>query len=152
MRWTKKELMVPSLLATFNMLVVINIFCAWSFVQFVHFHSQYTPLSPDDYVFEVATKQDMENLSDPAVRDITLSDGRYFVKSPAWHELNMPQYYARSNDGELYLQVTTKGSAHFARRWTESTLFVLMAAVPALVLSLWNLRLAAKVTPVRADA
>ena len=140
MRWSTKNLSVPSLLATFNMLVVINLFAAWTFVQFVHYHSQYTPLSPDDYVFELATKEDLEKLSDPSTTEITLSDGRYFVKAPAWHELNMPQYYAPSADGRWYVQVTTKGTAHFARRWTENILFVLMAAVPAMVLSIWNLR------------
>src|SRR6186713_2241174 len=108
MRWVKKELLPQSLLATFNMLVVVNVFWGWFFVHFVHYHSQYTPLLPSDYVFEVATKKDMEKISDPSIHELTLSDGRYFVKSPAWHELNMPQYYARSNDGELWLQVTTK--------------------------------------------
>jgi hypothetical protein len=39
------------------------------------------------------------------------------------------------------VQVTTKGTAHFAGRWTENLLFVLMAAIPAMVLSMWNLRL-----------
>ena len=123
---------------------MINVFWAWAFVQFVHYHSQYTPLSPDNYVFELATKEDMQKLSDTFVKEITLSDGRYFVKSPAWHELNMPQYYAPSPDGQLYVQVTTKGTAHFARRWTENILFVLMAAVPALILSIWNHRLVAR--------
>jgi hypothetical protein len=140
MKWPNKELLIPSLVATFNMLVVINLFWAWIFVQFVHFHSQYTPLAPNDYLFELVTKEDLEKLSDPSVTDFTLADGRYGVKAPAWHELNMPQYYARSADGRWYVQVTTKGTAHFARRWTENILFVLMAALPAMVLSIWNLR------------
>jgi hypothetical protein len=140
MRWPKKELLVPSLVATFNMLVVVNIFATWIFVQFVHYHSQNTPLSPNDYLFELATKEDMEKLSDSSVGAITLSDGRYFVKAPGWHELNMPQYYAPSVDGRWYVLVMTKGTAHFTRRWIENILFVLMAALPALVLSIWNLR------------
>ena len=140
MRWPKKELLIPSFLASFNMLVVINIFWSWIFVQFVHYHSQYTPLSPNDYVFELATKEDMKKLSDPSVMEIKLADGRNFVKAPGWHELHMHQYYTPSTDGQWYVQVTTKGTAHFARRWTENILFVLMAALPALVLSIWNLR------------
>jgi hypothetical protein len=147
MKWTRKELFVPSLVATFNMLVVVNIFWAWVFVQFVHYDSQYTPLSPKDYVFELVTKKDMEKLSDSSVGASTLSDGRYFVKAPGWHELNMPQYYAPSADGQWYVQVTTKGTAHFARRWTENVLFVLMAALPALVLSIWNIRRIVRSSP-----
>src|SRR4026208_2139353 len=104
MRWPTKERFVPSLLATFNMLVLINVFWTWVFVQFVHYHSQYTSLSVNDYVFELATKEDMQKRSDPSVEKVTLSDGRYFVKSPAWHELNMPQYYAPSADGQLYVR------------------------------------------------
>jgi hypothetical protein len=144
MRWFTRDRFVPSLLATFNMLVVINVFWAWIFVQFIHYHSQYTPLSPDDYVFELATKEDMQKLSDPSINEIKLSDGRYFVKASAWHKLNMPHYYSPTADGQFYLQVTTKGTAHFARRWSENIVFVLMAALPALVLSLWNIRLLAK--------
>jgi hypothetical protein len=140
MRWLKKELLIPNLVATFNMLVVINLLSTWIFVQFVHFHAQYTPLTPNDYVFELATKEDLAKLSDPSVTESTLSNGRHFVKAPGWHELNMPQYYARSSDGQWYVQVTTKGTAHFARRWTENILFVLMAALPAMALSIWNLR------------
>jgi hypothetical protein len=140
LKWHKKELFLPSLLATFNMMVLINVFWAWVFVQFVHYHSQYTPLSPDDYVFELATKEDFQKLSDPSATEFKLSDGRYFVKSPAWHELNMPKYYAPARDGQWYVQVTTKGTAHFARRWTENIFFVLMAAIPASLLSLWNIR------------
>jgi hypothetical protein len=140
MRWPKKELLVPSFLAAFNMIVVLNLISTWIFVHFVHYHAQYTPLSPNDYLFELATKEDMVKLSDPSVKEITLSDGRYFVKAPGWHQLNMTQYYAPSVDGRWYVRVTTKGTAHFARRWTENILFVLMAALPALVLSIWNLR------------
>ena len=134
MSWPTKERFVPSLVATFNMLVLINVFWTWVFVQ-------YTSLSVNDYVFELATKEDMQKLSDPSVEKVTLSDGRYFVKSPAWHELNMPHYYAPSADGQMYVRVTTKGTAHFARRSTENLVFVLMAAIPAMVFSIWNLRL-----------
>jgi hypothetical protein len=140
MRWPKKELLVPSFLAAFNMILVCNLFWTWVFVQFVHYHAQYTPLSPNDYLFELATKEDMKKLADPTVREIKLSDGRYFVKAPGWDKLNMTQYYAPSSDGQWYVRITTKGTSHFARRWTENILFVLMSALPALVLSIWNLR------------
>src|SRR5688572_26352130 len=99
MRWPNKDRLVPSLAATFSMLVVINLFTVWFFVQYVHYHSQYTALDPQDYVFELATKEDLAKLSDPSVEEVALSDGRHFVKAPAWHQLNMPQYYAPSADG-----------------------------------------------------
>src|SRR6188768_1668345 len=119
MKWPKTKLSLPSLIATFNMLVVINLFWSWFFVYFVHSHAQYTSLAPNDYLFELVTKEDLAKLSDPSLTEVTLSDGRHFVKATAWHELNMPQNYAPSPDGQWFVKVTTKGTAHFARRWSE---------------------------------
>lgn len=123
-----------------NFLLLINIITAWVFVQFVHYHAQNTPLSPDDFTFDLATKEDYAKLSDPAVRDFTYADGRYMVKAKGWGDLNMASYYAPSTDGRFYVQVMLKGTAPFARTWTDNMILVLLFAIPALVLSMWNYR------------
>jgi hypothetical protein len=121
-------------------MLLVNVICSWVFVRFIHYHSQYTPVAPDHYVFDLVTKEEFAKMSDPTVTEVALSDGRYFVKSPGWHGLNMPQYYTASADGRYYVEVTTKGTAHFAGRWGQDMCLILIPAIPALVLSLWNQR------------
>ena len=139
MRWPSHEL-IARLSLGFSFMVLLNIIVAGVFVQFVYYHAHNTVLSPDDYTFDLATKEDYAKLSDPAVREFAYADGRYMVKAAAWDELHMARYYVPSVDGRFYVQVTAKGTAPFVRHWTDSMALVLMCAIPALVFNFWNYR------------
>lgn len=130
--------LIARLAVVANFLLVLNLIMAWVFVQFVHYHAQSTVLSPADYTFDLATKEEYRALADPAIREVTYSDGRQLIKSAAWDELRMASYYAPTPDGNFYVRVTSLGTALMARRWTESMILVLMFALPALALSIWN--------------
>jgi hypothetical protein len=130
--------LIARLALVFTFMVLVSIMSEWVFVQFVHYHAQNNVLSPADINFDLATKEDYAKLSDPAVREFTYADGRYFVKAPAYDELQMARYYAPSVDGRFYLQVTATGTAPFVRYWTNSMIFVLMSVSYALVFTFWN--------------
>ena len=135
---TLSTLWVARLLMVLNVLLVINIFWAWVFVRFVHYHAQYSSLSPDDFTAEVVTKAELAKLADPAIREVEFADGRTLVKSQAWDDLQMASAYAPASDGKLYVRVTSKGTAIFSRRWGENTVLLLIFALPALLLSIWH--------------
>jgi hypothetical protein len=132
--------LIARLSLVFSFMVLVSIISEWVFVQFVHFHAQNNVLSPADFNFDLATKEDYAKMSDPAVREFTYADGRYLVKAPAYDELQMASYYAPSVDGRFYLQVTAKGTAPFVRYWTNSLAFVLISVSWALVFNFWNYR------------
>ena len=139
MKLFSKNLM-PRILLAANVLLVTNIVWAWVFVHFVHYHAQYHTLSPDDIMVEVATKEDLALLSNPDVREVRLSDGRTLLKSPAWDQLDMAGSYAATSDSDTFAKVTSKGTAIFARQWTQNTILLLIFAIPGLLLSVWNIR------------
>ena len=118
--------LIARLSLIFSFMVLGSIICQWVFVRFVHYHSQVNVLSPADFNFDLATKEDYAKLSDPAVSEFTYADGRHFVKAPAFDELQMASYYAPAVDGRFYVQVAAKGTAPFVRYWTNSIAFILI--------------------------
>ena len=121
-----------------SFMVLGSIISQWVFVRFVHYHAQATVLSPADFNFELATKEEYAKLSNPAVSEFTYADGRHFVKVPAFDELHMASYYAPSVDGRFYVQVAVKGTLPFVRYWTNSMAVVLIGVSWALVFNFWN--------------
>ena len=130
--------LIARLSLIFSFMVLGSIICQWVFVRFVHYHSQVNVLSPADFNFDLATKEDYAKLSDPAVREFTYADGRHLVKAPAFDELQMASYYAPAVDGRFYVQVAAKGTAPFVRYWTNSIAFILIGVSWALVFNFWN--------------
>ena len=72
--------LIARLSLIFSLMVLGSIISQWVFVRFVHYHSQVSVLSPADFNFDLATKEDYAKLSDPAVREFTYADGRHFVR------------------------------------------------------------------------
>jgi len=108
----------------------------WVMVRFVHYHSQNSILVPADYNAEVITAQDYKKLSDPNTRTAVLSTGRTINgRSDTWSRVVLPKYKP-VNNGEQYVLVTTKGTAHFARRWDVMTVMVLPLALIGSVCSM----------------
>ena len=130
--------LIARLSLIFSFMVLGSIITQWVFVRFVHYHSQVNVLSPADFNFDLATKEDYAKLSDPAVREFTYADGRHLVKAPAFDELQMASYYAPAVDGRFYVQVAAKGTAPFVRDWTNSIAFILIGVSWALVFNFWN--------------
>jgi len=103
----------------------------WVFVRFIHYHSQYRLLKPDDYKAQVISQEDYQELSNPKNREISLSNGTQMVKGDKWNSIVLPNYKA-IDGGSKYVLVTLKGTAPFTTTW-------LTLALPILALSLIGL-------------
>jgi hypothetical protein len=105
----------------------------WVMVRFVHFHSQNSILDPADYDAEVIRADDYKILADPNMPTVTLSTGKTIMnRSDFWYRGVFPKYKPANNSGQ-YVLVTTKGTAHFARRWDAMMIMILPLALIGLV-------------------
>ena len=123
-----KEQRLRLLIFTVFVVSCIWIFWGWIFVRFIHYHSQYRLLKPDDYTAKVISEEDYRVLSNPKNREISLSNGTHMIKTDKWDSIVLPNYQA-IDGGTKYVLVTLKGTAPFTFTW-------LTWALPIFVLSL----------------
>ncbi len=114
---------------------ILNIFTSWIFIRFIHYHSQNRILNPNDYDVQVLTEKDYQKLSDPANRDVTLSDGIFFGKTELWYSKVLPKYKLINNSDQCIL-VTIKGTAPFVQYWESTTIPLVVILIIALVINL----------------
>ncbi len=113
------------------------------FMRYLHYHSQYQHLRPDDYNVQVLLPADYEKLSNPDVRQVTLSDGTVRTLTDNWYKSTLPNYKAAEN-GQYYVLTTIKGTAPFFTRWLMDFVFISMFSIGGLV---WGIRLLAPNRP-----
>jgi len=105
----------------------------WVFIRYIHYHSQNRLLNPADYHVRVVTDNDYQKLSNPANREIKLSNGTKLIKADLWNS-RVLKHYKAIEAGSRYVLVTLNGTAPFVRDWqtTMIPLFILSAAGLAL--------------------
>ena len=126
---SRKDLVIAAIAL---MLICAFVIMQWALVRFVHYHSQNTILNPADYEVEVLGADDYKKLADPNAQTVTLSNGKTISRSDTWSQVVFPKYKP-ANDANQYVLVTTKGTAHFARRYDEIAILVLPLALIALI-------------------
>lgn len=90
------------------------------FMRYLHYHSQYQHLRPDDYTVKVLLPADYEKVSNPDVHQATLSN------------------YKAAENGQYYVLTTVKGTAPFFNRWLMDFAFISMVSIYGLV---WGIKL-----------
>jgi len=132
-----------TLIASIFTMLFLQIVWSWVFLRFVHYQAQYRSLAPGLYDVDVLSVDEFRQLSDPAQREVQLSDGRTVVKAPIWEKIVLPNYKL-TKDGNQYVLVRTHGTAH-ALSYVEHY-FVLFAffSICGIVAAIWNLRLVAR--------
>jgi hypothetical protein len=128
-------------------LLVFIVSCIWMvwdliFLRFVHYHSQYRLLKPDDYTATVVSEEDYRLLSDPQNREVVLSNGTHVTKGEKWDSIVLPKYQA-VDGGTTYVLVTLKGTAPFVSTWMASTLPVFVLSLVGIGISFRLLKKAA---------
>jgi len=118
---------------------LIMIFTTWIFFRFVHYHSQYRLLNPNDYNVQILTEDDYRKLSDPANQEVTLSDGTLYGNTELWYSKVLPKYKFIKESGQ-YVLVTIKGTAPFVRDWEITTLPFVTLLIIALVIKFTDYR------------
>lgn len=68
-------------------------------------------LAAQYYEVQVVTGEEYRRLSDPAIRETTLSDGRTVIKTALLEKVVLPGF-KRAAHQDFYMLVTTKGTAH----------------------------------------
>ena len=98
-----------------SIMALFTIALQFAFSRFLHYDKQYRFLHPDHYNAELVTKADFDQIADPNMRTIALSNGSQFTKArPEWEKEMIPYYKAMDND-KFYIKITTKGTAHVLR-------------------------------------
>jgi hypothetical protein len=120
--------------------LLMQILWAWAFARFLHYDAQNRLLAPEHFDVQVVTADDYRKLSDPAVREVALSDGSTFIKAEVWERNVLPNYKPTA-DGGLYLLVTTKGTAHALTYVEHYILMFAFVAACGAGLSFWSLKL-----------
>ncbi len=127
----KKERFV--LFASWCILVlVIFLFWRWVSIRFWLYHSQNRQLNPADYEARVLTPNEYEQLINPDVREVRIGNGsETMIKAgdQDW-EAKAKSRYKSVYNGKYYVQITTKGTAHFLVDWVRGT------GIPAATFSL----------------
>ena len=118
---------------------LMMIFTSWIFIRFVHYHSQYRSLNPNDYDVQILTEDDYQKLSDPANKEVTLSDGKLFSKTDLWYSKVLPNYKAVKENGR-YVLVTIKGTAPFVPYWESTAIPLAAILIIALVINFVGFR------------
>jgi hypothetical protein len=88
--------------------------CSWTLARYVLYDAQNRLLSPEHYEFEIVTAEDYALLSDETQR----------------------QAFRPVGDGNRYLRVTTKGTAHHIERTTSDLLPIFLIAAVGLIIML----------------
>jgi hypothetical protein len=132
-----------TILSAIFIMLFLQVVCSWAFLRFVHARAQYRSLAPELYDVEVLTVDDYRRLSDPAQREVKLSDGRTVIKAAIWDKL-MPQKYKATGDGNHYVLVTTKGTAHVLGYVEPYFILFGFAAICGVLAGLWNQVLVAR--------
>jgi hypothetical protein len=137
---------LSTLLAAIFFVLFLQIVCSWGFMRFVHVRAQNQFLAPEYYDVEVVTGEDFRHLSDPAQREVTLSDGTRIMKAAVWEEFVLKNYKAAA-DGKFYVLVMTKGTAHVLPYVEPNFILIGFFTFCGLAVSLWNLRSIRKEQP-----
>ncbi len=128
------------LLFAIFILLLTHIVWSWISVRFLHADSQNRILAAAYYDVQVVTGEEYQRLSDPAIRETTLSDGTTVVKAPIWDEVVLPGY-KRAAHQDYYVLVTTRGTAHVLSYIEHYLLLFGSLAVCGLIASFWNLKM-----------
>jgi hypothetical protein len=131
--------LIPTAVFAVLLCVVVS---RWIMLHFVLRHTQHRSLPPQYYLVQVVTAADYRRLADPANREVRLSDGTTIRKAPIWDEAVLPNYKA-TDDGQFYVLVTTKGTAHVLPCVDADFFPIAFIAACGLLISLWNLKLKA---------
>ena len=119
---------------------LIMIFTNWIFIRFVHYHSQYRILNPNDYNVEILTEDDYRKLSEPTNQEVTLSDGTTLVdRAEIWYSKVFPKYKAVKASSQ-YVLVTIKGTAPYVQYWEMTIIPLAVILIIALVFNLAGCR------------
>jgi DNA-directed RNA polymerase specialized sigma24 family protein len=140
----KMRLLNPSTRRLIPIAVFAVLLCVvasrWIMMHFVLRDAQYRSLDPQYYIVQVVPAADYRNLADPANREVRLSDGTTIRKAPIWDEVVLPNYRP-TDDGQFYVRVTTKGTAHVLPYVDGDFLLFGFVTACGLLISVWNLRL-----------
>ena len=116
-------------------LLVISLFWQWVFMRFWLYHSQNRNLNPADYEVRIFTPKEYEQMLNPDVRQVRRADGSVLlVKSeePGW-EAKAKSRLKPSPQGQYYVEVTTKGTAHALFDWYGTFISAAIFSLGALV-------------------
>src|SRR5262245_32413003 len=136
-----------TLIAAIFAVLLLHIFWSWVFLRFVHYQAQYRSLAPELYDVDVLTVDDFRRLSDPAQREVKLSDGRTIFKAPVWDEIVLPKY---KHTKDHYVLVTTHGTGHVLSYVEHYFVLLAFISICGVVAALWNQRLLARDLPQQA--
>lgn len=128
------------LLLTIFVVLLTHVVWRWVSVRFVLADAQNRILAAQYYEVQVVTGEEYRRLSDPAIRETTLSDGTTIIKSPIWNKVMLPGY-KRAAHQDYYVLVTTKGTAHVLSYIEQYLLLFGSLAVCGLFASFWNLKM-----------
>lgn len=116
--------------------LVIFLFWQWASMRFWLYHSQNRHLNPADYEARVLTPNEYEQLINPEVLgEVRIGNGsQVMIKTgdQDW-EAKAKSRYKSVYNGKYYVQVITKGTAHFLVYWVRGT------GIPAAIFSLGGL-------------
>jgi len=86
---------------------------------------------------QVVTEDDYQKLSNPANREVALSDGTIMGKADSWDSKVLPKYKAVGG-GDHYVLVTIKGTAPFVHEWERGMIPLITILVVALAFKLFG--------------
>lgn len=119
-------------------MMALQLFWSWMFVRFVHYHSQIQTLPAGSYSIELITAEDYAKLNDPSLETVTLSNGTTISdRQSSWYKVILPNY---KPVGDQYALVTTRGTAHYYRRWIIDAMPLMMLTAFGLLVTIWELR------------
>jgi len=112
--------------------LVVSLFWQWLSMRLWLYHSQNRNLNPADYEVCVLTADEYQQLINPDVREVRIGNGSQTIIKAGdqdW-EAKAKSRYKSVYNGKYYVQITTKGTAHFLVYWVRGT------GIPAATLSL----------------
>jgi hypothetical protein len=122
-----------------HLIIASHMIIGLFFMRYLHYHSQYDYLRPDDYIAEVLLPADYEKISNPDIRQVTLSNGTQRTLSDKGREYILPKYKSVDN-GRYYVLTTIKGTAPFFMRWLGDFIFVFTLSISGLIAGIKVLR------------
>ena len=115
------------------LLMALQLLTTWVFVRFVHYESQYSTLPAESYRVDLITSEDYAKLQDRSLEIVELSNGTKIAdRQPIWFERVLPNY---KKVDDLYVHVTTVGTAHYYNRWLADILPLAFLTVCGLFLT-----------------
>ncbi len=128
---------------------LMSIAAQFSISRFWLYDKQNRALNPDHYSAELVTKADFDQIADPSIRTIALSNGSQFTKAdrPEWEEKVIP-FYKPIGTNDYYLKVTTKGTAHVVPYCFESVVLAFVQILMIVALCTYHLIKSGKGQPV----